>query len=1052
MAYLRPSAHINMNLPRFSINRPVTTVMIFAGIMLFGFISLTKLPQELFPPITYPQLTVVTTYENAAPEEIETLITKPVEEAIGTVSGLRRLRSVSREGLSLVIAEFGWAQNMDFAALRMREKIDLIKERLPRESEEPLVMKYNPFEMPVMTLSITGERPPQEIREISRRIIKDELEKIEGVASATITGGLEREIAVEVDQGRLQAQNVPLLDVARSIADANLNYPAGTIKESFYEYLIRTLGEFEHVDEIETIAVKVEEEEPYVSWEEGEKEISKGRRLVLLKDVGTLYDTVKERTSFSRYNGEENVSVSIQKQARINTLQVVNRVKKALNIIQTEMPEDIKIEIVYDQSKFIREAINGVRNAAIQGGILAFLVLLLFLRNIRSSVIVTFSIPISIVVVFTLMYMGKLSINMMSLGGLALGVGMLVDSAIVVLENISRHKEEGKDKKTSAVAGATEVSNAITASTLTTIVVFFPMIFVIGIAGQLFKQLAFTVIFALVASLFVALTLIPLLTSTKTRKGKLPQPGGETPKKEFVLLTFYERWLLKFLRAKKRGLFVVLLLFLGSLFLFIPLDKELMPKMDQGQFVIKVGLPSGTILEITDNATKKIENYLLKLPYVKDITSIVGSTRGREAKDVLQRLGSHQAEIRVNLQKRRKVKTTQAVQNIKNYLSGLDLEGAGVEYILQESVFRAVIEESAPVVIEIKGEHMPTLIKITKKLTRKLEKIKGIYGVKTDMPEPSPETKVFVDKDKAGIYNLSVADIAQTSQIALRGYIASRLKEKGQEIDIRVRLREVDRNDFNKLARIQIHSPYGNIVPLFSVARFEIGKGPSEIKRLDQERTVLVSANIFKRALKNVAADVMKAIKKLDIPEDFTVKLAGESEEMAESFASLRFALIFSILLVYMIMAAQFESFWQPFIIMATVPLSIIGVLAALFVTGSSVNVVAILGVIMLGGIVVNNGIVLIDYLNLLRSRGKSVEEAVVEASKARLRPILMTALTTILGLVPMALAFGEGSELRSPLAISVIGGLFIATFLTLLVIPALYLLSHELSVKLLKR
>ena len=1043
-----------MNLPRFSINRPVTTVMIFAGIMLFGFISLTKLPQELFPPITYPQLTVVTTYENAAPEEIETLITKPVEEAIGTVSGLRRLRSVSKEGLSLVIAEFGWAQNMDFAALRMREKIDLIKERLPRESEEPLVMKYNPFEMPVMTLSVTGQRPPQEIREISRRIIKDELEKIEGVASATITGGLEREIVVEVDQGRLQAQNVPLLDVAKSIADANLNYPAGTIKESFYEYLIRTLGEFEHVDEIQNIAVKVEEEEPYVSWQEEEKEISKGRRLVLLKDVGTLYDTVKERTSFSRYNGEENISVSIQKQAQVNTLQVVNRVKKALNIIQTEVPEDIKIEIVYDQSKFIRDAISGVRNAAIQGGILAFLVLLLFLRNIRSSVIVTFSIPISIVVVFTLMYMGKLSINMMSLGGLALGVGMLVDSAIVVLENISRHKEGGKDKKTSSIVGATEVSSAITASTLTTIVVFFPMIFVIGIAGQLFKQLAFTVIFALVASLFVALTLIPLLASTK----RGPTSGGQTsgvnelPRREFVLLTFYEGWLLKFLRVKKRGLFVVLLLFLGSLFLFIPLDKELMPKMDQGQFVIKVGLPSGTRLEITDNATKEIESYLLKLPYVKDVTSIVGSTRGREAKDVLQRLGSHQAEIRVNLEKRRKVKTTQAVQNIKNYLAGLDLEGVSIEYILQESVFRAVVEESAPVVIEIKGEHMPTLIKITKKLTRKLEKIKGIYGVKTDMPEPSPETKIFVDKDKASIYNLSVADIAQTSQIALKGYIASRLKEKGQEIDIRVRLREVDRDDFNKLARIQIHPPDGNIVPLFSVARFEIGKGPSEVKRLDQERTILVSANIFKRALKDVIGEVTKTIKRLDIPEDFTVKLAGESEEMTESFASLRFALIFSILLVYMIMAAQFESFWQPFIIMAAVPLSIIGVLAALFVTGTSVNVVAILGVIMLGGIVVNNGIVLIDYLNLLRSRGKSVEEAVVEASKARLRPILMTALTTILGLMPMALAFGEGSELRSPLAISVIGGLFIATFLTLLVIPALYLLSHELSVKLFKK
>ncbi|MGB2705249.1 MAG: efflux RND transporter permease subunit [Candidatus Omnitrophota bacterium] len=1043
-----------MNLPRFSINRPVTTVMIFAGIILFGFISLTRLPQELFPPITYPQLTVVTTYENAAPEEIETLITKPVEEAIGTVSGLRRLKSMSREGLSLVIAEFGWAQNMDFAALRMREKIDLIKERLPRESQEPLVMKYNPFEMPIMTLSVTGDRSAQDIREISRRIIKDELEKIEGVASATISGGLEREIIVEVDQGRLQAQKVPLLNVARSVADANLNYPAGTIKESFYEYLIRTLGEFEHVDEIQNIAVKVEKEDMYAPPEELEEGISKGKRLVLLKDVGVVVDTVKERTSYSRHNGEENVSISVQKQAQANTLQVVNRVKKALGDIRTEVPKDIKIKIVYDQSKFIKDSINGVKNAAIMGGILAFLVLLLFLRNVRSAAIVTISIPISVVAVFTLMYMGGLSINMMSLGGLALGVGMLVDSAIVVLENISRHKEQGEERKASAVVGATEVSNAITASTLTTIVVFFPMIFVIGIAGQLFKQLAFTVIFALVASLFVALTLIPLLSSARTGKSV---PGPERSRngkgqKEFALVKIYEGMLLKFLKHKKRGLLVVLFMFLGSLLLFIPLDKELMPKTDQGQFVIKVDLPSGTRLDVTNMVSKKIEDYLLDLPYVQDVTSIVGSTRGREAKDVLQRLSSNQAEIRVNLKRKRRIKTPRAVQDVKNAISQFDTGGADIEYVLQESVFRAAVEESAPIVVEIKGENMPALIKITEKLMDKVEKVRGIYGVKTDMPKPSPETKIFVDKDRASIHNLSVADIAQTAQIAMKGYIASQLKEKGQEIDIRVRMREIDRGDFNKLSRLQIHAPSGETVPLFTVARFVRGKGPSEIKRLDQERTIIISANIYRRAFKDITRDINKAIKKLDIPEDFTIKLAGESEEMAESFGSLRFALIFSILLVYMIMAAQFESFWQPFIIMATVPLSIIGVLIALFVTGTSVNVVALLGVIMLGGIVVNNGIVLIDYLNLLRSRGKSVEEATIEASKARLRPILMTALTTILGLVPMALAIGEGSELRSPLAISVIGGLFIATFLTLWVVPALYLLSHELRMKLFKK
>lgn len=1044
-----------MNLPSFSIRRPVTTIMIFLGIGLFGVISLAKLPQELFPPITYPQLTVVTTYENAAPEEIETLITKPVEESIGTVSGLKRLKSISKEGISLVIAQFGWAENMDFAALRMREKIDLIKERLPRESKEPLVMKYNPFEMPIMTLSVTGDRAPEALREISKRIIKAELEKIEGVASASIAGGLEREIIVEVDQGRLAAQNVPLLNVAKAVTNANLNYPAGTIKESFYEYLIRTLGEFEHVDEIQEIAVHAEKDAPGRDPEEKEKEISRSKRLVLLKDVGSVYDTVKERTSFSRYNNEENISISVQKQAQTNTLWVVNRVKKELRSIRNEIPKDVNVKIVSDQSGFIKDAINGVKNAALQGGFLAFLVLLLFLRNIKSSLIVTLSMPISIIAVFTLMYMGKLSINMMSLGGLALGVGMLVDNAIVVLENITRHKEEGEEEKSAASAGANEVGGAITSSTLTTIVVFFPMIFVVGIAGQIFKQLAFTVIFALAASLLVAITLIPLMGSGKKRSGESGGgsglPGKKSEPSPFSLLALYEKALRVFLRFKVAGLFLVLCLFIGSLFLFAPLDKELMPKVDAGQFVIKLDMPSGTRLEVTNGVAEKVENYLSSLSYVKDVATIVGSTKGSDAKDVLQRLGSNQAEIRINLV-RKSIKTADAVQNIKNRLNKLNLEGARVEYILQESIFSAAVEESSPIVIEAKGEHMPTIARIAESLTKKLEKIKGIYGIKTDRPEPSPETKIFVDKDRASIYNLSVADIAQTSQIALKGYIASRLKEKGQEIDIRVRLEEKDRKDLNGLSRLQVHSPDGNIVPLFSVARFGIGRGPSEIKRLDQERTVTVSANIFKRPFKDVSADVARAIRKLDIPEDFTVRLTGESEEMAESFGSLKFALIFSIILVYMIMAAQFESFWQPFIIMATVPLSVIGVLIALFITHTSINVVALLGLIMLGGIVVNNGIVLIDYLNLLRSKGKSAEEAIMEASKARLRPILMTAMTTILGLIPMALAIGEGSELRSPLAISVIGGLFISTFLTLLVVPAIYMLSHEVSAKLFRK
>jgi HAE1 family hydrophobic/amphiphilic exporter-1 len=480
-----------MGLPDFSIKKPVTSVMLFLGVAIFGIISLVKLPLELFPPIEYPQLTVFTEYANAAPQEIETLLTKPVEEALGTVAGVRAIRSISKEGVSLVFAEFGWDQNMDFASLKVREKVDLIKARLPRDASEPLVVPFNPFEMPVMQLSVTGvRRSPVELRRIAVEIIKAELEKLEGVASASVEGGLEREIIIEVNQAKLLDYNVPILDVSDAITNSNLNYPAGTIKESFYEYLIRTIGEFESIEEIREVAVKSEAEETQQQLPFDEqlrsRDISHNPNIVFVNDVAEVKDSVKERTSFSRYNGNENVSISIQKQAQANTVQVVDRVKGSFGKIKKRLPPDIEMNIVYDQSTYIKDAILGVTDSAWQGGILTLLVLVAFLRDFMASMIVTMSIPLSVVVVFTFMYFGGLSINMMSFGGLALGVGMLVDNAIVVVENIFRHRELGESPEEAAVKGANEVVGAITASTLTTIAVFLPMIFVIGIAGQLF--------------------------------------------------------------------------------------------------------------------------------------------------------------------------------------------------------------------------------------------------------------------------------------------------------------------------------------------------------------------------------------------------------------------------------------------------------------------------------------------------------------------------------------------------------------------------------------
>jgi len=1047
-----------MGLPEFSIRKPITTIMIFAGVMLFGVISLMKLPQELFPPITYPQLTVFTGYANAAPEEIETLLTKPIEEAVGTVSGLKTIRSISKEGISLVMAEFDWDQNMDFASLRMREKLDLIKARLPRDATEPLVVPFNPFELPIMTISVTGSRSPVQLRQIAVDTIKEELEKIDGVASASVEGGLEREILVEVDQGKLASYNISILDVASSITNSNLNYPAGTIKESFYEYLIRTIGEFKDVNEIEDVVVKnMREERGGLPFEDklSEREISPPPKLAMVRNIAKVKNTFKERSSFSRYNADENVSISIQKQAQTNTTQVINKIRAAFGRIEKMLPEDVEIEVIYDQSIFIRDAINGVRNAALQGGVLAFLVLLIFLRSFRASLIVTLSIPISVMIVFTFMYFGKLSINMMSLGGLALGVGMLVDNAIVVIENIFRHREQGKAPKIAAADGAEEVSTAIVASTLTTIAVFLPMIFVVGVAGQLFKELAFTVTFSLVGSLWVALTLIPLLSCriSGISVGKNVKPGGSlsvtTSGAWRGMLGKYEFFLRKFLKYKFIGLLFVLVIFIGSLFIFTFLEKELMPKTDQGQFIVKVDMPVGTKLSETNKIVLGIEDEIHRCASVDSVSSVVGSTKGESAKDVVKRLSSHEGQIIVNLKEEDKIETMDFIRELKVKLdSNKDFRNAKIEFSLEQGVISGAFGTGGKeVTIEIKGDRLLEMEIIMAEIEGGLKKIPGIFGIENDAPEEAPEVKIHVNKDKAALHGISVVDLARIAQMVLRGSVTSQFKEKGHEIDIRVRLRERDRDNYDKLYRIRLNSPAEGVVSLGSLARFDKGEGPSEIKRLGQERTIMVTAGIVDRKKTEVISDVDAMLKDMKLKSGYTAKLTGESEEMKKSFNSLKFALILSLVMVYMIMAAQFESLTQPLIILFTVPLSLIGVLVALYSTNTSVNVVALLGVIMLGGIVVNNGIVLIDYTNILMKNGRSMLDSVVEASLARLRPIIMTALTTVLGLFPMALALGRGSELRAPMAISVMGGLIVSTFLTLVVIPSIFLIEGEIRI-----
>jgi HAE1 family hydrophobic/amphiphilic exporter-1 len=1040
-----------MSIAEFSVRKPVTIMMLFFGMIFLGLVCVTKLPQELLPEISYPQLTVVTTYANAAPEEVETLITKVIEETIATVRNLTRIHSSSKEGISLVTAEFTWDTNMDFAALAMREKIDLVKERLPRDADEPIVKKINPLAKPMMLLSITGRYPTHELLRLTKKFIKDKLEKTEGVASAGISGGREREIVIEIDKAKLRSVNIDLLEISKALKNSNLNYPAGSTKEKFYEYLLRTIGEFQKVEEIGDTVINVDDQEKALGEQEvtspqarQEQEKAKYRRLVLLKDVSTITDTFKEIESYSRYNGQENISIAIQKQPAANSIITVEKVREQLELLKPSLPKGLNIDIVYDESIFIKESIRGIGDDGVQGVALAFFVLLFFLKKLWPATIVSLTIPAGFMFVLICMFFAGVSLNIVSLMGLALSIGGIADAPIVVLENIYRHRSEGEDTVISTIKGTNEVAAAVTGGSFTAMAVFFPMIFLSGVEGQLLTQLAFSVIFCNAASNILCLTLVPKLAA----QGKRVQINKPT---KFALMVDrimdkvrngYSHVLNVFLKLKWLFIGLTILIFLFASWLMGKLDQELLPKVDKGQFIIEAKLRTGTLIDVTNHVVKKIEAVVAKIPELVNYTVNVGADRAKAAEGA-ETLGSHQGIVIVALKEKpiRKRSTNEVIQGIKEELEKIDLEGAEINYVSEESLFGSALGGGAAITLEILGQELSKLEEIAYQVEDKLKRISGIYGVRDSIPEKAPETKIHINKDKAGLYDLSANDIALTCQMAIKGIVATNLKEEGAEYPIRVRLSGRDTDATSEIRDLWIHSPQGVEIPLKEMARLETGKAPSEVRRLEQRRAVFVYANMFGRKLADVEKDISAYLGTLTLPEDYNIRLGGESAERAKSLKALLTTIMMSILLIYMIMASQFESLIQPFMIMFSVPFSVIGVSIALFITGTSVNIFSMLGFITLGGMVTNNAIVLFEYINDLRSEGTPLLEAVQSACTIRLRPILMSTLVTLIGLMPLALGLGEGGELKSPLAITVVGGLFVSTCLTLLLIPAFYII-----------
>ncbi|MCK4257948.1 MAG: efflux RND transporter permease subunit [Halanaerobiales bacterium] len=1009
-----------MNLSDLAINRPIGTLMVILLILLFGVVSWSRLNIDLFPDMSFPVVAVITSYEGVGPEEMENLVTKPLESILGTITKLKNISSTSRAGQSLVILEFNWGTDMDFATLEIREKLDLIGGRLPEGAISPMVFKFDPSMLPVAQFGLNGNYDLVELKKLSENELIPRLERIDGVASVNLIGGLTREIRIDLDQQKLVQYGLKLQFISNILRMQNLNLPSGKIGDDGTEYLIRTMGEFQSLEEIENIVIPTQ------------------TGIIHLKDVAEIRDTYKKIQNIARMNGKPSVGISIQKQADANTVKVIDEVFEVIQFFENEY-SGLKVIPIMDQSRYIKDSIYNVTSNAIFGAILAVLVLFFFLKNIRSTLILGTAIPISIIATFVLIYFGGLTLNLMSLGGLALGIGMLVDNSIVVLENIYRFRQQGLDRIDAAKKGSKEVKNAILASTLTTVIVFLPVVFVEGIASQLFRELALTVTFSLLASLAIALTFIPMVSSQLLTISPIQQEKK-----------FHEGKLLRKLKGSYKNILgwslnrpwivlaIAFIILAGSVMLYPLIGAEFIPEMDEGEIRISVKLPLGTVSLVTDEVISSIEENILNRSDVETLFVSIGSGEN------VMMTGATRSEvgeltIRLKPLSERNKSTEKIMEELREELK--EIENANIS-IQQQGVMSSGGFLGKSVALQIHGSDLNVLKKIAEDVILQLTKVKGVREIEHSVEEGRPELRIRVDNNKAALYGLSTAQIATFVRSATQGEISTRYKANNREVDIRIQLQWTDRKDLSGVKNIILTTPTGANIPLETVAELAIEEGPGLIKRSNGMRLIEVTADLFDRDVQSANQEIQNIMKdNIILPVGYSITNGGEYREMWLAFDSLIFALILAVILVYMVLAAQFESFWHPLTIMFTLPMALAGIFISLFITGYTFSVLSLIGIIMLAGIVVNNAIVLIDYINRLRADGMERKKAILEAGPVRLRPILMTSLTTVLGLLPLALGIGEGTEIQAPMAVVVIGGLIFSTFLTLIVVPIIYLL-----------
>ncbi len=1086
-----------MNLPNLSVRRPTAISMFFLGVVLIGVIAFQLLPVEMMPNTSFGDITINIDVRGGIPaSEIEERIAKPVEEAVGTVTHLKNILSISKEGNAKIILEFEPGTNMDFAALEVREKFNRIRNDLPREIEKPVIAKYEYMDVPIMILAITSDiRTPEELRKIVDNKIKDRIQRIEGVARAEVSGGREGKILIEIDQTKLQAYALSINQVVDIINLNNANLLAGEIKRVKDKYLVRTIGEFQSLKEIEDLAIAT----------------TRQGSVIRLKDIGEVRDSYLDPTAFARVNTQPVVSIYIQKESTANTVEISQRINKEIKALKEILDRDIKIIPTFNQAEYIQKAVNRVKLSLGYGAILATLVLFVFLRSFHSVGIIAATIPISILFTFSLMFFGKITLNVMTLSGLALGIGMLLDNSIVVLENIFKKRQEFINsaqaqkllahnnhnwiRKNLAITGASEMLLAIVASTITTLVVFLPLVFINPEIRMLYSGIALTITFSLLASLLASLALVPMLASRlKFKQPKFlesrisesesseatdsPTPADSRPTALRKVLGYYQKFLAHCLSFRYLMLVLALIAF-GFIFQQgRKLEREFIGVAEQNKFTVFIEMPTGTRLEVSDKIVSQVEEIIARRPEIKTFTAKIEPWSSKIYVELLP-------------MNRRKLSAAEVIEKLRPYTE--KIEPAFIYYEEPEEV------GTKEILLELYGYDYEVLKSLAIQVAQRMQPIPKFTDVKIRMREGRPEMRLAIDKRQAALFGLTVEDIALALHTHMRGLVATRYRgtteplvrvkeesfyekqpyfssegqkmlerksgefreligpplasaEEAKEIETIVRLEEKFRRTFKDLRRISMVTPDGEQIYLSQLADFKFDLGPSEIWRKNKSRMVQVSANTGGTPLGTAAEKVKQALYDFKFPKDYFWQFGGNYDKMIRNQKELSFALILSLVLVYMILASLFESFRQPFIILFTVPLAAIGAIAALRISDKPVGTGVLIGAIMLGGIVVNNAIILIDRINSLRRKGGAlysgkggVRDAVIGACCDRLRPILMTSMTTILGLLPMALDKSESSNLWAPLAITVIGGLSISTVLTLFVIPGVYLVFEDL-------